>query len=116
MKVLGNMIIGLVLMVGIILFNGWFLDCVYNLGIWSFFDHLGHELPRLEYRYFVLIGVIISCIYTYFKGSVDKGDNKNRIDIEDGKTAVEAVLKVLSSLFNKLLLILILLIVHIVCF
>jgi hypothetical protein len=67
--------------VGTILFNGWFLEQVYILGIWPFLDLVGHELPQLEYRYFVLIGVVLSCVYYYFKGAADndvsRGEKKN---------------------------------------
>lgn len=122
MRGLVSLIMVLMVSAGTILFNGWFLEQVYILGIWPFLDLVGHELPQLEYRYFVLIGVVISCVYYYFKGAADNDvsrGEKRKINFNDSLTSetwLNNISLILTSIVNKLYLLLILFIVNLVCF
>lgn len=100
-------ILGVVLTFGVIFFNGWFWECVYNIGICPLFDLFGHELPQVEYRYFVFFGVLLSACYVPFKPKSKKNDEDytDKLGIYD-KDVVEILVtgvRVLESIINELI-------------
>ena len=113
-------ILGVATIVGVIFFNGWFWMCVYNIGICPLFDHFGHELPQVEYIYFVFLGVLLSTCYVPFKTKSKKKeeDYVEGLGIYD-KDVTEILttgVRVLESLVNDLLALLMLWIVYITIF
>lgn len=113
-------ILGVATIVGVIFFNGWFWECVYNIGICPLFDHFGHELPQVEYRYFVFIGILLSACYTPFrpKSKNKEEDNVDGLGIYDKDVAEILVTgtRVIESLCNDLLALLMLWLVYITIF
>lgn len=114
-------ILGVVILVGVIFFNGWFWECVYNIGICPLFDHFGHELPQVEYRYFVFLGILLSTCYVPFR---PKSKKKDEEDIADGlgiydKDVAEILVtcaRVLEALINELIALFMLWVVYITIF
>jgi hypothetical protein len=114
-------ILGVAILVGVMFFNGWFWECVYNIGICPLFDHFGHELPQVEYRYFVFLGILLSTCYVPFK---PKSKKKEDEDIVDGlgiydKDVAEILVtcaRVVESLVNELLALFMLWVVYITIF
>lgn len=113
-------ILGVAIVVGTVYFNGWFWECVYNIGICPLFDHFGHELPQVEYRYFVFFGVLLSACYVPFKpkskkDEVEKFDGLGVYDKEVAEILVTCV-RVVESLVNELLALFMLWVVYITIF
>ena len=113
-------ILGVVILFGVIFFNGWFWECVYNIGICPLFDHFGHELPQVEYRYFVFFGVLLSACYGPFKPKSKKNgeDYADKLGIYD-KNVVEILVtgvRVLESLINELIVLFMLWVAYITIF
>ena len=112
-------ILGVAIVVGTVYFNGWFWECVYNIGICPLFDHFGHELPQVEYRYFVFIGVLLSACYVPFKPKPKKNEeNLDELGIYD-KNVTEILVtsaRVIESLVNDLLALFMLWVVYITIF
>lgn len=111
-------ILGVVIFVGAIFFNGWFWECVYNIGICPLFDHFGHELPQVEYRYFVFFGVLLSACYVPFRPKSKKNEEENLDGLYD-KEVTEILLpcvRVVESLINELLALFMLWVVYITIF
>lgn len=111
-------ILGVVLTFGVIFFNGWFWECVYNIGICPLFDHFGHELPQVEYRYFVFLGVLISACYVPFKTKSKKNEEENLEGLYDKEVAEILVqcVRVVEALINELLALFMLWVVYITIF
>lgn len=111
-------ILGVVLTFGVIFFNGWFWECVYNIGICPLFDHFGHELPQVEYRYFVFFGVLLSACYVPFRPKSKKNEEENLEGLYDKEVAEILVtcVRVVESLVNELLALFMLWVVYITIF
>lgn len=115
-------ILGVATIVGVIFFNGWFWECVYNIGICPLFDHFGHELPQVEYRYFVFLGVLLSACYVPFRPKSKKKDDEDVTAFSDAiydKDVAEILItcvRVFESLCNDLLALLLLWLVYITIF
>lgn len=113
-------ILGVVILVGVIFFNGWFWECVYNIGICPLFDHFGHELPQVEYRYFVFLGILLSTCYVPFKPK-SKKDEDEKFDgfgVYD-KDVAEILItcaRVVEALVNELIALFMLWVVYITIF
>jgi hypothetical protein len=111
-------ILGVVIIVGVVFFNGWFWECVYNIGICPLFDHFGHELPQVEYRYFVFLGVLISACYVPFRPKSKKNEEENLEGLYDKEVAdiLVTCVRVVESLVNELLALFMLWVVYITIF
>jgi len=111
-------ILGVAIVVGTVYFNGWFWECVYNIGICPLFDHFGHELPQVEYRYFVFLGVLISACYVPFRPKSKKNEEENLEGLYDKEVAEILVtcVRVVESLVNELLALFMLWVVYITIF
>lgn len=111
-------ILGVAIVVGTVYFNGWFWECVYNIGICPLFDHFGHELPQVEYRYFVFLGVLISACYVPFRPKSKKNEEENLDGLYDKEVAEILVtcVRVVESLINELLALFMLWVVYITIF
>ena len=114
-------ILGVAIIIGAIFFNGWFWECVYNIGICPLFDHFGHELPQVEYRYFVFIGILLSTCSVPFRHKSKKKEEEDHVEgygIYDKDVAeiLTTGARVLESLSNDLLALLMLWIVYITIF
>lgn len=114
-------ILGVAIIVGVIFFNGWFWECVYNIGICPLFDLFGHELPQVEYRYFVFFGVLLSACYVPFRPKSKKNDDDDyadRLGVYDKDVAEILVtcVRVVESLVNELIALFMLWVVYITIF
>lgn len=111
-------ILGVAIVVGTVYFNGWFWECVYNIGICPLFDHFGHELPQVEYRYFVFLGVLLSACYVPFRPKSKKNEDYNLDGLYDEEVAEILVtcVRVVEALVNELLALFMLWVVYITIF
>lgn len=66
---LGALFIFPLILVAAILFHGWYLQVIYDIGLVPICSQFGLFLPQLGYWVFVLIHVVICSIKVYFKGS-----------------------------------------------
>ena len=113
-------ILGVAILVGVIFFNGWFWECVYNIGICPLFDHFGHELPQVEYRYFVFLGILLSTCYVPFKPKSKKNEEENidgfGIYDKDVAEILVTCARVVEALVNELIALFMLWVVYITIF
>lgn len=73
---LGVLLIFPLILVAAVLFHGWYLQVIYNIGLVPICSQFGLFLPQLGYWVFVLIHVIICSIKVYFKGSELQNETK----------------------------------------
>lgn len=99
----------ILLVIGLALFNGFFLYCIYKLGVTPLAALVGYELPTITYLPFVGLHLTISGIHQYLKGN----NNTEQYDLKD---TANVTIKVLSMILNKFITIIILGIVGLVCF
>jgi hypothetical protein len=104
------------LVIGLILFNAWYFECIYNIGLTPLFTLFDIALPAIEYKYFVFITVIIGSIGLYFKDTNKKeSENKVTYSIDDPVELAmgieKAIVPIIGNLLTKLLQLLILTIV-----
>jgi hypothetical protein len=109
------------LVIGLILFNAWYFECIYNIGLTPLFTLFDIALPAIEYKYFVFITVIIGSIGLYFKDTNKKeSENKVTYSIDDPVELAmgieKAIVPIIGNLLTKLLQLLILTIVCGICF
>ena len=104
------------LVIGLILFNAWYFECIYNIGLTPLFTLFDIALPAIEYKYFVFITVIIGSIGLYFKDTNKKeSENKVTYSIDDPVELAmgieKAIVPIIGNLLTKTLQLLILTIV-----
>ena len=107
--------------IGLILFNAWYFECIYNIGLTPLFTLFDIALPAIEYKYFVFITLIIGSIGLYFKDANKKeSENKTTYSINDPGEFIEGLGKVfmpiVGAILTRLLQLLILTIVCGICF
>ena len=73
---LGVLLIFPLILVAAVLFHGWYLQVMYNIGLVPICSQFGLFLPQLGYWVFVLIHVVICSIKVYFKGSELQNETK----------------------------------------
>ena len=81
-------------------FNSWFLQCVYNIGLYDVCTEFGIKLPEVSYFTFMMIWVIFTVLIMICKGhELQKmiKENKNTEDITD------KFVKVFESFINPIL-------------
>ena len=123
---LGALLIFPLILVAAILFHGWYLQVIYNIGLVPIGSQFGLFLPQLGYWVFVLIHVVICSIKVYFKGSelntkTEKSENtkqttmkkdylsnavKNEYSCEDTEEVksnnIEKITDALTKLFSQI--------------
>ena len=63
---LGVLLLLPILVIGLILFNSWYLQVIYNIGLTPVLSQFGIFLPQLGFWVFVLIDVVIGGIKLFF--------------------------------------------------
>lgn len=82
-------------------FNGWFLQCVYNIGLYDVCTEFGIKLPEVSYFTFMMIWVIFSVLIMICKGhELQKMINENKNTNED---ITDKFVKVFESFINPIL-------------
>ena len=110
---LGALLIIPLLLVAAILFNGWYLQVIYEFGL---------MLPQLGYWVFVLIHVAMCALTFYFKRDEiqSKAENVKKINVTNANESIDAIGKelspVLTNIMTKLGQLLLLYIAFTICF
>ena len=118
---LGLIVVSVITFFGLLFFNAWYFECIYNIGLIPLFTLFDIALPAIEYKYFVFIAVIIGSIGLYFKDTnIKKSENKVTYSIDDPVELAmgieKAIVPIIGNLLTKLLQLLILTIVCGICF
>lgn len=117
---LGVLLIFPLILIAAILFHGWYLQVIYDIGIVPILGQFGLMLPQLGYWVFVLIHVVFGGFKTYFNGTETKTESAEKIKLtnaEDAAAALgKAVSPVVSNILTKLGQLLIIYIAFTICF
>lgn len=118
---LGLIIVLVIVFFGLLFFNAWYFECIYNIGLTPLLGLFDITLPAIEYKYFLFITVIIGSIGLYFKDANKKeSENKVTYSINDLGEFVEGIGKLFMPTINNILIrllqLLILTIIYGICF
>lgn len=119
---LGALLIFPLILVAAILFHGWYLQVIYDIGVVPILGQFGLMLPQLGYWVFVLIHVVFGGFKTYFNGTDTKSktDTIEKIKVTNAEEAASALGKavspVVSNILTKLGQLLIIYIAFSICF
>lgn len=102
---LGVLIIFPLIFVAAILFHGWYLQVIYDIGVVPILGQFGLMLPQLGYWVFVLIHVVFCGFKTYFNGTDTKSKTEtiDKIKITNAEEATSALGKVVSPIVSNIL-------------
>ena len=103
----------IVTVVALLMFNGWWLMCVYRLGIDPLCSVTGYELPAVGLSYFILLHIVVSCVKKYLQKTPNKDIFK---DENSTKQLLSSLSVMISGVFNKMMLLLMLVMVNYICF
>lgn len=94
-----------ILVIGLILFNSWYLQVIYNIGLTPIFGQFGIFLPQLGFWIFVLIDVTLGAIKYFFTNiNAEKSETeKKTYNIWDKDQLTEGISKVFSPLISNIL-------------
>lgn len=119
---LGALLIFPLILVAAILFHGWYLQVIYDIGVVPILEQFSVMLPQLGYWVFVLIHVVLAGVKTYFNVTETKSKTEaiEKIKITNAEEAVHALRKAVSpvatNILTKLGQLLIIYIVFTICF
>lgn len=85
--------------IGLILFNAWYLQVLYNIGLTTIFEQFGVMLPQINYWIFVFINITFACLYTLFK---QNGDKLISVDSKSNKSFAESFSPIVGNILTKL--------------
>lgn len=94
-----------ILMIGMILFNSWYLQVIYNIGLIPVLSQFGLFLPQLGFWVFVLIDMLLGAIKIFF---VDPNNPKSETEkktynIYNKEEFAEGVSKAFSPLISNII-------------
>lgn len=94
-----------ILMIGMILFNSWYLQVIYNIGLTPILSQFGLFLPQLGFWVFVLIDVVLGAIKVFFSdpNNPKPETEKKTYHIWDKKEMAEGAAKAFSPLISNIL-------------
>lgn len=94
-----------ILVIGLILFNSWYLQVIYNIGLIPILSQFGLFLPQLGFWVFVLIDVVIGAIKYFFTNvNAEKPETeKKTYNVWDKDQLTEGVSKVFSPIISNIL-------------
>ena len=110
------------MVIGLILFNSWYLQVIYNIGLTPILSQFGLFLPQLGFWIFILIDIVIGGIKLFFTNPYNSKSEteKKTYNIWDKDQRTEGVAKVfspiISNMLTKLLQLVLLLIAFNICF
>lgn len=119
---LGALLIFPLILIAAILFHGWYLQVIYDIGVVPILGQFGLMLPQLGYWVFVLIHVVLAGFKTYFnrteiKSNAETVEKIKITNTEDAAAALgKAVSPVVSNILTKLGQLLIIYIAFTICF
>ena len=102
---LGALLIFPLILVAAILFHGWYLQVIYDIGVVPILGQFGLMLPQLGYWVFVLIHVVFAGFKTYFNGTETKSKTENieNIKVTNAEEAAAALGKAVSPVVSNIL-------------
>jgi hypothetical protein len=94
-----------IMVIGLILFNSWYLQVIYNIGLTPILGQFGLFLPQLGFWVFVLIDVAIGGIKLFFTDpNKSKPDSEKKIyNIHNKEEFTEGVTKAFSPIITNIL-------------
>lgn len=94
-----------ILLIGMILFNSWYLQVIYNIGLTPLLEQFGVFLPQLGFWIFVLIDMVLGAIKIFFAdpNNTKSETEKKTYNIQDKKELAEGVSKAFSPLISNIL-------------
>ena len=102
-KSFGLIIFVPLIVIGQILFNSWYLQVVYNIGLTPVLCQFGLFLPQLGFWVFVLIDVVIGGIALIFDNTNKSETNKKTYNTWDDDEMSETFAKVFSQIISNML-------------
>ena len=106
-----------IMVIGLILFNSWYLQVIYNIGLIPIFSQFGVFLPQLGFWVFVLIEVVIGTIKVFFTDvNKPKSETKESYNIFDSEQLAKAFSPLISNILTKLIQLGLLAIAFNICF
>ena len=107
-----------ILVIGLILFNSWYLQVIYNIGLTPILSQFGLFLPQLGFWVFVLIDVVIGAIKMFFinPNEPKPETEKTPYNIFDSEQFAKAFSPIISNILTKLIQLGLLAIVLNICF
>lgn len=94
-----------IMVIGLILFNSWYLQVIYNIGLTPILSQFGIFLPQLGFWVFVLIDVVIGGIKLFFTNpnKPKPEDEKKTYNIHNKEEFIEGVTKAFSPIVSNIL-------------
>ena len=94
-----------ILLIVMILFNSWYLQVVYNIGLTPLLEQFGVFLPQLGFWVFVLIDMLLGAIKIFFADSskLNTETDKKTYNVWDSEQLAEGVTKAFSPLISNIL-------------
>ena len=102
---LGVLLLLPILVIGLILFNSWYLQVIYNIGLTPILSQFGLFLPQLGFWVFVLIDITIGAIQYFFTNiNTEKSETeKKTYNVWYKDQLTEGVSKVFSPIISNIL-------------
>ncbi len=94
-----------ILLIGMILFNSWYLQVIYNIGLTPLLEQFGVFLPQLGFWVFVLMDIVLGAIRIFFadNSKLNTETDKKTYNIWDSEQLAEGVTKAFSPLISNIL-------------
>lgn len=94
-----------ILFIGTILFNSWYLQVIYNIGLIPILSQFGVFFPQLGFWVFVLIDMVIGGIVLFFNDpNKPKSETENKTyHIWDKEEMAEGITKIISPFASNIL-------------
>lgn len=94
-----------ILLIGMILFNSWYLQVIYNIGLTPVLSQFGVFLPQLGFWVFVLIDCVIGGIRIFFTdpNKPKPETEKKTYNINNKEEFAEGVSKAFSPIISNIL-------------
>ena len=96
-----------IMVIGLLLFNSWYLQVIYNIGLTPVLSQFGLFLPQLGFWVFVLIDVVIGGIKLFFtnpdKPNTNTEAEKKTYNIYNKDEFIDGVTKAFSPITTNVL-------------
>lgn len=101
----GVMLLLPILLIVMILFNSWYLQVVYNIGLTPLLEQFGVFLPQLGFWVFVLMDMLLGAIKIFFadNSKLNTETDKKTYNVWDSEQIAEGIAKAFSPLISNIL-------------
>lgn len=101
----GTLLLLPIMIIGLLLFNSWYLQVIYNIGLTPILSQFGLFLPQLGFWVFVLIDVVIGGIKVFFTdpNKPKPETEKKTYDIYNKDEFLGGAVKAFSPIINNIL-------------